>query len=150
MMPPTVSFPDLPADAFRHILSFLRAPDIERLHLALPSTSLLRVHTLDPLLWCALYARDFLRFPPAPPLSLRVTSAGTLDWRAAYAEASRRRDCVRRQRQIGWGFPHARRSSHGTGTAAARTRFAWSERLGGSGRSTGEVAGARDGEGEAR
>lgn len=118
-------FSSLPADALRHILTFLGPADIQRLHVAFPPASGLREYTHDPHLWYKLYRRDFR--PPPPPL-LRLTPAGRMDWCAAYVEADRRRQCVRRQRDMGWGFAEQRRQRmHRPGVA----RFAWSARLGG-------------------
>lgn len=118
------SLSSLPAEAVRHILTYLRPADIHHLHIAFPPTSSLRQHTHDPHLWRSLYRRDFQ--PPPPPL-LRLTSTGTLDWRAAYVEAERRQQSVRRQRDRGWGFPEHRR--HRTPRPGV-VRFAWSARLG--------------------
>lgn len=123
MQPPSLT--TLPVDALRHILRYLRPVDINHLHIAFPPSSSLRQHTFDPRLWHTLYRRDFR---PPPPPQLRLTSTGMLDWRAAYEEAQRREQSIRRQRDRGWGFPEHRRDPPNRPGVA---RFAWSARLGG-------------------
>lgn len=96
------SLTTLPSDALLVILTHLAPADITRLSAALPPTSEARRLTHDPCLWQQLYRRYFRAgWPPQPSPYLLVTQDGRLDWRAAFWEADRRQQALRRRPRLG-------------------------------------------------
>ncbi|CAN8062669.1 unnamed protein product [Agarophyton chilense] len=92
----------LPRDALLTILSYLGATDIARLRCALPPWSPLRAITNDPFVWRFLFFRNFPELRSVPHLT--ITASGTLDWRAAFRNAERRRALINRRRANGWRY----------------------------------------------
>ncbi|PXF47412.1 hypothetical protein BWQ96_02743 [Gracilariopsis chorda] len=93
----------LPRDALLAILAHLSAHDIAQLRQALPRGSPARPVTLDPYVWRRLYQLHFGHLRLAPHLT--ITESGTLDWRAAFLAALRRRQLIYQRRANAWRPP---------------------------------------------